>query len=415
VRRAAAQAVCRGVGRSPNRRNRTRVRGGRRSVFQRSRWAKADACGKLLIDAQRKPKSYAVGRNGRRGVLAPGALAAGVGQAELAILIPGAMPFRQINPIYPIVAATYPKIGENFHAEDATLRLLDYSQNPFVTNRALREGVAQGVAEVEQTDGKVVVIGESMGSMVAWRLATELAHNPDPPSRDDLSFVLIASPDAGISEYVKEGTYIPILNYRISRIAQSPYDTTIVIGEYDGWADPPDRPWNLISSANAIAGIAYVHGPPSFTADVTDLTPQSEIPRTDEHGSVTTYLVPTENLPLTRPFRDIGVPDALMDKADEVLRPVVDAGYVRHDKPGDTRPYLHDGEIRRNVQSQQQVREPSQERAEMGQNVGQERREHRREVRQTIRNDLRDRVEAGVGQMKERIAARQADREEPTE
>ena len=83
---------------------------------------------------------------------------------------------------------------------------------------------------------------------------------------------MIAPPEAGVAEYFKEGTYIPILNYRISRIAESPYDTTIVIGEYDGWSDPPDRPWNLVSSANALSGIVYVHGPPSFTADVTDLT-----------------------------------------------------------------------------------------------------------------------------------------------
>ena len=210
------------------------------------------------------------------------------------------------------------------------------------------------------TDGKVVIIGESMGSMVAWRLAAELAANSPDPSKDDVSVVLIAPPEAGIAEYFKEGTFIPILNYRISRIAESPYPTTIVIGEYDGWADPPDRPWNLASAANALAGIAYVHGPPRFTADVTDLTPTSRA------ETVKTYLVPTENLPLTQVFRDVGVPDALVDKADQVLRPIVDAGYVRHDQPGDTRPYLYDGEIHRNVQSQQQVREPWRERSETG-------------------------------------------------
>ena len=185
---------------------------------------------------------------------------------------------------------------------------------------------------------------------------------------------MIAPPEAGVAEYFKEGTYIPILNYRITRIEESPYPTTIVIGEYDGWADPPDRPWNLISSANALAGIVYVHGPPIFSVDLGEV---DEV--TTENGNVTTHLVPTENLPLTQVFRDVGVPDAVVDKADEVLRPVVDAGYVRHDQPGDTRPYLYDGEIHRNIQSQQQVREPSRERAETGQNVGQERREHRKE------------------------------------
>lgn len=350
-----------------------------------------------------------------------GALATGVTQAESAILIPGAQPFKQINPLYPIVAATYPSIGQYFHTPEATVRFVDYSQDPLDSNRSLAQGVRNGLTEVSQTDGKVVVIGESMGSMVAWRVAAELDPNePGAPSRDDLSFVLIASPDAGISEYFKEGTYIPILNYRISRIERSAYDTTIVIGEYDGWADPPDRPWNLIASANAIMGIAYVHGPPSFTADVSGLTPVSEVPRTDEYGAVKTYLVPTENLPLTQVFRDVGVPDALMDKADNVLRPVVDAGYVRHDKPGDTRPYLYDGEIRRNVQSQQQAREPSNERGlTTAQAVGERRREHRGEIRQSIRaglNDLRDKVEAGIGQLKKRLTKPASERnDEPAE
>ena len=165
---------------------------------------------------------------------------------------------------------------------------------------------------VRQNDGKVVIIGESMGSMVAWRVAAELANSPDAPRPEDVRVVLIAPPEAGVAEYFKEGTYIPILNYRVSRIAESPYDTTIVIGEYDGWSDPPDRPWNLVSSANALAGIVYVHGPPIFTADPA-VVPDEDItyvPRTDdEHGSITTYFVPTENLPLTQVFRDLAVGD----------------------------------------------------------------------------------------------------------
>jgi diacyltrehalose acyltransferase len=353
-------------------------------------------------------------------LLASGPLAAGVSQAdepvEQAVLIPGATVFKRINPLYPLVAKSYPSIGEHFYEGDPDPQVVKYSQNALDSDRAIADGVVQASAAVRQNDGKVVIIGESMGSMVAWRVAQELANSPDAPPPEDVRVVLIAPPEAGVAEYFKEGTYIPILNYRVTRIAQSPYDTTIVIGEYDGWSDPPDRPWNLVASANALAGIVYVHGPPSFTADVSGLPPESVIPRTDEeHGSVTTYLVPTENLPLTQVFRDVGVPDALVDKADDVLRPVIDAGYVRHDQPGDTRPYLHDGEIHRNVQSQQQVREPSRELAEAEQNAGQERREHRSEVRQAIREDLRDRVEAGIGQLKERVADRQAAGEDPAE
>lgn len=348
-------------------------------------------------------------------LLAPGTLATAVSQAEEAVLIPGATVFKRINPLYPIVAESYPVIGIHFH-DDPDPQVVKYSQNALDSDRAIADGVKQASAAVRQNDGKVVIIGESMGSMVAWRVAAELANSPAAPPPEDVRVVLIAPPEAGVAEYFKEGTYIPILNYRVSRIAQSPYDTTVVIGEYDGWSDAPDRPWNLVASANALLGIVYVHGPPIAAADVTDLPPESVIPRIDDkHGSITTYLVPTDNLPLTQPFRDVGVPDALMDEADEVLRPVIDAGYVRHDQPGDTRPYLYDGEIHRNVQSQQQIREPSPERGETGQNVGQERRQHSSELRQAIPEDLRDRVEAGFGQLKEKIAERQAEREKPSE
>jgi diacyltrehalose acyltransferase len=285
-----------------------------------------------------------------------GTVANPVSAAEEAVLIPGATVFKQINPLYPIIAKTYPVIGINFH-DDADPRLVDYSQNALAADHALRDGVEKADAAVREIDGKVVVIGESMGSMVAARLAAELASRPDPPSTNDIRFVLIASPEAGIAEYFKEGTYIPLLNYRVSRIPQSPYPTTIVIGEYDGWADPPDRPWNLISLANALLGMAYVHGPTIAAADLKDVPPEN----TTVNGNVTTHLVPTKNLPLTQPLRDLGFPGDLVDQADRVLRPIVDAGYVRHDLPGDSRPYLSDGEIHRNVQSVQQAREQSAE------------------------------------------------------
>ena len=225
-------------------------------------------------------------------VLGTGTIATTVSAAEEAVLIPGATVFKGINPLYPNVATTYPDIGIHFH-DDAHPQVVDYSQNALASDKAILDGVEKAKSAVRQNHGKkVVIIGESMGSMVAWRVAAELANSPGAPSTDDVRFVLIAPPEAGVAEYFKEGTYIPILNYRVSRIAESPYDTTIVIGEYDGWADPPDRPWNLVSAANALAGIVYVHGPPIFTADPTTV-PDKNITyvRTDDtHGSIKTYL-----------------------------------------------------------------------------------------------------------------------------
>lgn len=261
---------------------------------------------------------------------------------EQAVLIPGATVFKSINPIYPIIAATYPYIGVNFHADDHP-QVVDYSQNALASDRAVRDGVAKADIAVRDIDGPVVVIGESMGSMVASRLAQQLAASPDPPAPSRLRFVLIASPEEGVARYFRAGTFIPILNHRVTRIPPSPYPTAVVIGEYDGWADPPDRPWNLVALANALFGVLYVHGPASFLIDPADVPAEN----VTVDGNVTTYFVPTEHLPLTRPLRDIGVPPPVVDLADRVLRPIVDAGYRRHDEPGDTRPYLADGEIQR--------------------------------------------------------------------
>ncbi|MGI9126189.1 MAG: PE-PPE domain-containing protein, partial [Mycobacterium sp.] len=44
-------------------------------------------------------------------------------------------------------------------------------------------------------------------------------------------------------------------------------------------------------------------------------------------GTTTTYLVPTEQLPLTMPLRQLGVPSGWVDSLDDGLRPIIDAGY----------------------------------------------------------------------------------------
>lgn len=287
-------------------------------------------------------------------LLGTGTVAHAVSDEE-AVLIPGAMPFKYINPFYlPNKLWLYPNIGINFRGEDDA-QVIDYSQNPLASNWAIRQGVERATAAVRAIDGKVVVIGESMGSMVAARVAAELADSSHPPSVDDVRVILMAPPEAGAARYFRVGTYIPILNYRVSRIPESPYPTTIVIGEYDFWSDPPDRPWNLVSLLNAALGAAlFVHGQTSL-ADPADVPPENITVAKNSRGAlVTTYFVPTKNLPLTQLLRLV-VPGPLVDVLDGVLRPVVDAGYHRHDAPGDPRPYLSDGRIHWPAQEQQAV------------------------------------------------------------
>ncbi|MCH9734031.1 MAG: alpha/beta fold hydrolase [Actinomycetia bacterium] len=264
---------------------------------------------------------------------------------ESAILVPGGTAFKQINPFYPLLAATYPDIGTNFHT-DTDAQLVDYSQNILNSYAAVADGVAATAEAVNATEGPVVVIGESLGSVVASQLAERLAEGPDSPSPDQIRFVLMATPEVGVGRFFPEGTYIPFLNAIVSRVPETVYDTIVVVGEYDGWADPPDRPWNLIASANALLGTNTVHGPPMFVADPATVPPENITVATNAAGgTVTTYLVPTRHLPLTQPLRGIGVPDSLVDRVDEVLRPIIDSAYLRHDEPGDRRPYLSNGKI----------------------------------------------------------------------
>ena len=47
---------------------------------------------------------------------------------------------------------------------------------------------------------------------------------------------------------------------------------------------------------------------------------------------------------MTKPLRDAGVPSAVTDKVDQVLRPVVDAGYSSYDP--DAGPYIEHGRLK---------------------------------------------------------------------
>lgn len=271
----------------------------------------------------------------------PVAFAAG---GEDAVLVPGATVFKALNPVFPLFQRYfYPYIGAHFH-EDADPQVVDYSQNALASDRAIRQGVQRTITALQHVDGNAVVIGESMGSMVAARVAAELAAAPDAPSVDAIRFVLVVPPELGVAEYFAAGTFIPILNYRVSRLPESPYATTIVIGEYDGWSDPPDRPWNLVALLNAAFGAGLVHTFVSLI-DPADVPPENiTVTRNSLGALVTTYFVPTANLPLTAPIRLV-IPDPLVDVLDRVIRPVGDAAYRRHDEPGDTRPYVDDGRI----------------------------------------------------------------------
>jgi hypothetical protein len=211
-----------------------------------------------------------------------------------------------------------------------------------LTSLTMGQSVAIGIEQldeaVDESSGPTVVLGISQGSLVVDAVQRRLA--ADPSRIDELSFVTIADMNRGNGIFTHfRGVYIPILDYTPQPEPVTPYDTLVVAKEYDGWADFPDRPWNLVATMNAIAGSGIVPGftgvhDATVSANLSQVPPKNITTTENSLGGVTTsYLVPTRDLPLLQPLRDWGVPKPLVDTVNQLLKPVVDAGYSRNDGP----------------------------------------------------------------------------------
>lgn len=233
--------------------------------------------------------------------------------------------------------AFVPHIGENW-AADTTGPTVEYPATVGIlrgaptVNQSVAIGAERTIELIRDATGPVVVAGLSEGGMVADEVARRLAGNPDAPPAESLTFVVFGSPGRGLlRKMVPYGVHVPLIGYTQRHPPAGQYDTSYVIGEYDGWADPPDRLWNLVAGLNAVMGAAQVHVASALAhPDHAVKTAESV---TALGGTVRHYLVPTRHLPLTKPLRDAGVSAGFVDRVERVLRRVVDAGYRRND-PG---------------------------------------------------------------------------------
>jgi hypothetical protein len=140
------------------------------------------------------------------------------------------------------------------------------------------------------------------------------------PSSTKLDFVVIAdSSRAGFNK----NRYDATIAYQYKVPVESKYNVTVVTGQYDGYADPPDRP-DPVAIANAAAGSQLVHIP-SMLSPLGAVPASNITTRTNAKGGVTTsYLVPTETLPLV-------ALDPRLKAQEATLRRQIDAAYVRND------------------------------------------------------------------------------------
>jgi len=200
--------------------------------------------------------------------------------------------------------------------------------------------VAQGVQDLHTAimaqiaaGNHTVVFGISQSSTVATVEMQFLQTLPAGlrPGTDQLSFVLTGNPDrpdGGIFARLP-GFSVPGLGFTFyGATPANAYPTVDYSVQYDGVSDFPRYPLDVFATANALAGIVFIHGGlgPTLPNQVPFGVVQPATP-----GSLTTYiLIPTHDLPLLDPLRAIpllGHP--LADLIQPDLRVLVELGYDR--------------------------------------------------------------------------------------
>lgn len=183
-------------------------------------------------------------------------------------------------------------------------------------------------AAINTTASPTTVVGFSQGATISTHWIRENAGDDDAPSPDELSFVLAANPlrkYGGIRSRLGIDQPTPGSEYNVLDIAI----------QYDGAADFPDNPLNILAVANAIAGFQYVH---IFGYQDIDLDSSEKLVWTE--GNTTYVLLRRENLPLLEPLRMLGL-DELADRLNGPLKEIIDSAYDR-DYPGLVDPADHD-------------------------------------------------------------------------
>jgi PPE-repeat protein len=278
---------------------------------------------------------------------------------ETRIIVPGASPSS--NPILKALtrtltpqqyAALNAAIGENWFP-GTTPEVVNYPATAglitSLTAPTANKSIAIGqqmlntdILNATAGNHSVVVTGSSEGTNVIDREEAYLATAPNAPSPSQVTFVEFANPERGLADtYLHAGTTIPGVGYTVAAPPVSQYNTTVVYTQYDGWADPPDRPWHLLADVNALAGSEYLHtstafASPSRAVEVSSVT-------NSLGGTTTTFMIPTSTLPILMPLQQIGFPVPIVSGLNDLLTPIVNEGYSQFDPTGG--PFFSQGNL----------------------------------------------------------------------
>lgn len=208
---------------------------------------------------------------------------------------------------------------------------------PSLGNMTFGQSVAKGVALLNNAitstlsipGNSAVVFGYSQSATIATNEINALLAAGSTIPANQLSFVLIGDPNNPVGGLLERfpGFYIPFLDVAFNGATpQSPWHTSVYTYQYDGIADAPQYPLNLVSDLNAFMGYFFVHNQyPLLTATQV----ATAVPLPTNGGNTDYYMLMTQNLPLLEPIRAIpyaGPPIADIFQPD--LRVLVDLGYA---------------------------------------------------------------------------------------
>ena len=167
---------------------------------------------------------------------------------------------------------------------------------------------------INAVGGQKIVYAFSGGARTATAWLTDRAHRSSVPARD-LSFVLIGN---GTRKY---GGFSTWLLGGPATAPRTQYAVIDVAREYDPIADFPANPFNLLAMANALSAFSVIH----MNYSGVDIDAPGNYVWSEDN---TTYVfVPTANLPLLQPLRDLGL-GFLADQWEAPLRAIIDRAYT---------------------------------------------------------------------------------------
>jgi hypothetical protein len=214
-----------------------------------------------------------------------------------------------------------------------------------VKSLPLNQSVAEGVTILDNTlyntihnqGQSVTVFGISQSAIISSLEMQNLANGTslfgaNPPPVNMLNFVLTGNevnPNGGmLSRFPNLSLPALGLDFYPAMNANTPYHVANYTLEYDGFADFPRYPINIVSDLNAVAGIVFVHTT-YLDLSTTQVDNAIQLPTSPGYtGNTTYYMIRTPDLPLLKPLGAIPViGKPLVDLIQPDMKVLVNLGY----------------------------------------------------------------------------------------